>query len=522
MSYRLIILITGATIPIACSLLRFLPFPSILASRFNAYFIEPPIFGRRHQEPFRNLALVPTRGQAILIAYFIIINIVLSCIDYTPDTKGDQHRLLGYIRNRQGVLCFANLPLLLLYSSRNNLLLWITNWSHSTFLLVHRWIAIILTIEACIHSAITLQRNLDDYSYQSKLPYWIWGVVAVMSMSILLPASILPIRQRLYNIFLISHFVLAFMALIGCYYHINQLYENQWGYETWIYTAFGIWAFDRAARLARLARYGVKTAEVTIVDEDYIRVDIHGVVAQGHAYLYFPTLSWRVWENHPFSVMGAMKAQETHNAQSPKNITGNSKSSTPDLEKTQAYTRASTTSSDLAGFTPPKQTASIFKPCLTFFVRTTEKGLTNSLRSKKTLPVLIESSYAASSLEELHTVPNCVVIAGGVGLSAVGPLLRTRGTGRVRLFWGVRSQPLREAVEASLGPEVLVPNIVGEIAVGKRLDLRAIIEREAVNDIETAVVVCGPVGMADEVREIVCQLGRKGRVIKLIDEAFSW
>jgi len=28
----------------------------------------------------------------------------------------------------------------MLFSSRNNFLLWITNWSHTTYLLLHRWV----------------------------------------------------------------------------------------------------------------------------------------------------------------------------------------------------------------------------------------------------------------------------------------------------------------------------------------------------------------------------------------------
>ena len=54
-------------------------------------------------------------------------------------------------------------------------------------------------------------------------------------------------------------------------------------------------------RLARLVRYGIKTARVAVIDDEYVRVDIEQVSGSGHAYLYFPTLTWGVWENHPFS-----------------------------------------------------------------------------------------------------------------------------------------------------------------------------------------------------------------------------
>ncbi|KAI0379342.1 ferric reductase like transmembrane component-domain-containing protein [Hypomontagnella monticulosa] len=518
--FGLILLITGGALPIACSLLRFIPFPRGLTSRFNAYIIDPPLFGRRHQEPFHNLALVPTRGQALLITYFIVINIVLSCVGYqlVPDSPYYQLRadeVLTYIANREGVLAFANVALLVLYAGRNNILLYLTNWSYSTFILLHRWVAIICTLEACIHALIYVHgyRVENDYDEESKETYWIYGIVAILSMCVLLPTSILPLRQKIYNLFVTFHVVLALVALVACYHHIFYRFENQWGYETWIYIAFGFWGFDRLLRFGRLARNGVRKAYMTIVDENYIRVDIPGVVAQGHAYLYFPTLSWRVWENHPFSVMGAMIAQEP---QKLPGLTMSDDSNSPiDLEK--ATGRVSTNGS--FGSDTPTPT---YKPGLTFFITTRGNGLTAKLHAKSRLPVLVEASYGASELEELRAVPNCIVIAGGVGITALASVLRTRGTGRVRLFWGVRSNALVEAVRASLGPDVLAPSIVGEIAIGRRLDLRGILYREAINDAETAVVVCGPVGMADEVREIVCELGRKGRAVRLVDEAFSW
>ncbi|KAI1373932.1 ferric reductase like transmembrane component-domain-containing protein [Hypoxylon crocopeplum] len=526
--FGLILLITGVIIPIAFSLLRFVPFPNILVSRFNSYFIDPPVFGHRHREPFHKIGLVPTRGQALLIAYFVFINVVLSCADYrliVPNSwqSAESDQLLVYITNRQGVLSFANLPLLILYSGRNNFLLWMTNWSHSTFLLIHRWIAIICTIEACLHSAIYLQIYIADdrHAEASKLPFWIWGVIATLALCIMLPVSILPLRQKLYNLFLASHFVFALLALIGCYYHIIYRYDHWFGYETWIYIAFAVWAFDRLARFARLARNGIRTAQITIVDEDYVCVEIPGVTAQGHAYLYFPMLGWRIWENHPFSVVGTMMLQDVRNTQ---HTTTDVDSSTPPSDVEKAPTRAPTISSLCmdGSFAPQPFTGPSFKPGLTFFVRTTTKGLTATLRSKSKTPVLVESSYGASSLDELRTTPNCVVIAGGVGIGAVAPLLRTRAAGRVRLFWGVRSKQLVDAVKTALGPDFLAPSIVGNIAVGKRLNLRAILEREVVGDAETAVVVCGPVTMADEVRAIVCDLGRKGRPVRLVDEAFSW
>lgn len=60
------------------------------------------------------------------------------------------------------------------------------------------------------------------------------------------------------------------------------------------------------ARLVKITRNGLQMAEISVIDEDYLLVDLPGEVASGHVYLYFPTLPWRVWENHPFSVAGTL------------------------------------------------------------------------------------------------------------------------------------------------------------------------------------------------------------------------
>ena len=160
---RLIILLYGVVIPIAFSLIRFVPFPGTWRTKFNAWIIDPPLFGHHHGTPvFFGLTHIPKRGQALFIFYFIIINTLLSAVNYEyanpntwyPDDKYGWMCML--ISNRIGLLSFANLPLVFLYAGRNNILLWITDWSHSTFLLLHRWIAAIATLQVILHSVIYL------------------------------------------------------------------------------------------------------------------------------------------------------------------------------------------------------------------------------------------------------------------------------------------------------------------------------------------------------------------------------
>lgn len=50
------------------------------------------------------------------------------------------------------MLAIANVPIVWLFGIRNNILIWLTGWSFSTFNSFHRWAARVATIEAIIHS----------------------------------------------------------------------------------------------------------------------------------------------------------------------------------------------------------------------------------------------------------------------------------------------------------------------------------------------------------------------------------
>lgn len=543
----LVVFITGAIIPIGLSLFRLFPFPARLLSMFNAFFIDPPVFGSHHTTPILKMAIVPTRGQALFILYIIAINIIACAVGIRAvmpqswfSTKW--YQVAAYVANRTGVISFANIPLLILFSGRNNVLLWLTNWSHATFLLVHRWVAWICTLQACIHSALYLGLYVwsKTHAEVSKEPFWYWGIIATLALSLMLPLSILPIRKLAYEFFLVFHIILGIVAIVGCWYHIIYRYDHQWGYETWLYVAIAVWVFDRLMRLVRMFKIGVRRAYVSRIDDDYLRIDIPDVECHGHVYAYFPSLSWRVWENHPFSVVSSMSPHSpvaptaSHIGPAPLEKSGPESASKQVIGTVTASDSSSLSSS-------PARSA----PGITLFVRT-HTGLTSLIASHvgstAGIPVLLEGSYGhessaflGPSITPTPERPKIVCIAGGVGITAVIPALNSTTSihasyGIPKLFWGVRQPALVGAVEGLIANVKMSDksdlrwwgNVETHINIGDRMNLRVILEQEISESKGTTVVVCGPEGMADEVRMIVAGLGRSGAVVKLIEESFVW
>ncbi|KAK3080051.1 hypothetical protein LTS18_003249, partial [Coniosporium uncinatum] len=364
---------------------------------------------------------------------------------------------------------------------------------------------------------------LGEHVSESKLPYWVWGIVGTLAMCILIPTSLPPLRQKMYEIFLAWHIIMVVFVTVGCYLYIYQRFELQWGYQNWILVAIAVWSFDRVARLARIARNGIRTAQVTVVDDDYIRVDVPGVTGEGHAYLYFPTLTWRVWENHPFSIASTLlPAAATTLADSKLTLddSDHERSISAKDEVSATATNISSTHYSPTRSPPPQQQQHDHAAptlALTFFVRL-RAGTTTLLAHRRTLPVLVESGY--NHYPDLSACPTLLCLVGGVGITATLPYLR-RHQGRAKLFWGVRCRAIVDAMEDHLS------GVEREVFVGRRLDVRGVIEAEVEASGKggggVVVVSCGPAGMGDEVRMVVCEVGaRGGAVVKLVEESFSW
>jgi hypothetical protein len=455
-----------------------------------------------------------------------------------PSSRVDNatsHQIM-VVGDRAGVIAFCLYVSLFLFSSRNNILIWLTGWSHGTYLLLHRWIAYLCIFQTVIHSILLLHLYVEsgEHAAESQLPYWYWGIIATLATCLIFPASLLPVRQKAYQFFLATHQVLVALTLIAAFLHIWYLFEYNWGYEIWIYVAGAIWFLDRALRLLRVAANGLRTAEVAIVDadSDLIRVDIDGITADGHVYLYFPTLSWRFWESHPFSVVSSFSTpsgfSDTAGSADSRNesVSEHEKvatvTQTAVLQPVDAVSSGHLASSTLS--TGPRVSV-LIRP---------QSGATATLLQRARdgdglarLPVLVESSYHANPAG--HRLSHCstlVCIAGGVGITAVLPLARAFGGVQARVFWSVKRDDAVRALDPELKALRSVVHV--ETSIGKRLQVTEILREELLREGDkgsVGIVVCGPAEMADDVRKVIGELAGSGqarRGVVFVDEAFSW
>ncbi|OBR10851.1 Ferric-chelate reductase [Colletotrichum higginsianum IMI 349063] len=565
----IVIAIVAVFLPVALSLLRFVPgFTTTYAwTYWQTLLIHPAVFGRRHREPVAGVGNVPTRGQALYILVISFLNIILWLGPYTvhqPQASFTSLKMqsISIIGNRAGVMAMGNTVALFLFAARNSVLLHVTDWSYSTYLLLHRWLAYWAVFHTVVHSFMLLANYILKGSYEAELAreYWVWGIVGTVAVSAIPLFSLLWVRRRFYEFFLASHIVLSLLFIVGYYYHIWYVYGYNWGYEIWIFVAGGIWGADRLFRLVRTFWQGLQWATITAVDDvdgEYIRIEVDGKrLDSGVVYLGFPTLTWRFWETHPFSVAYAEPAaaaavggistrpgahqpgEEALSSTNPdKTTTSTTNNTTPsaaeaDPEKsTSVFQRSGGSSSSSSSSAAPRDSDA------TVFYSRTRGGITGVLAAKASpsarVRVLLEGPYHHSGhvSPQLAHCTDMLCIAGGVGITACLPFVRhgppaaaAAGGGSTKLFWSSRHQGLVTALAPAI--DGLPGSVQVETVVGERLKLEAIITREMVaGPGPLAIVVCGPPGMADEVRSKVVEAARadvRSRPYVLVDEAFSW
>ena len=149
-----------------------------MLERLKPYLVYPTVIGTYQVRPLPYLlGNAPTLGQSLYAAVMVILNVILTAVGYKAvvphawygNTYGE---ILAYVMWRRGAFPCAMLPLVILFSSRNNVLLWLSDWSHSTYMLLHRWIARIFAIHVIVHSITALVLYVKNGSFASseKMP----------------------------------------------------------------------------------------------------------------------------------------------------------------------------------------------------------------------------------------------------------------------------------------------------------------------------------------------------------------
>ncbi|KAH8811400.1 ferric reductase like transmembrane component-domain-containing protein [Xylogone sp. PMI_703] len=515
--------------------------------RFKKQLLYAPLFNKRHNREFRlssamNMGTLPSRFHAILILLYLISNVVyILILDYGRLNK---YSIVAELRGRTGILAVVNMVPLVILAGRNNPLIPLLRISFDTYNLFHRWIGRTVVLESIIHTICWAYVRHEAYGWSGVWgdiktdPFISYGTVGTVAMIFIVLGSLSPVRHAFYETFLNCHIILAIAVVIGVWVHCD-LAKVWWG--NYVKTFAALWIADRLARMWRLIYYnysrkGWTTASIEAMEGDACRVTLHlpryvDVKPGSHAYLRFSKIN--IWESHPFSI-----AWVEHE---PKN------SALPIAEKEYVtITSAGLEPSEL------KTSVSFVIHAQTGVTRRLLKLANSKIARRISIKACFEGPYAGH--HSLDSYGHCVLFAGSSGIthqiSYIQHLLTgfhdgTCATRRVTLVWIVRENEHLEWIRPWIDVLLRMPRrremLTIKIFVTRpkhaelirsasqtvcmfpgRPNVPLLLEQEVKEQVGAmCVTVCGPGGLADNVRDAVRSVQHKGAV-DFIEESFTW
>ncbi|KAA1473381.1 hypothetical protein DENSPDRAFT_802497 [Dentipellis sp. KUC8613] len=252
-------------------------------------------------------------AEVFLTGAYLAMLFVLAMIKTTSQT-GENFNML-YWANRAGVMASLQTMLVVTLGMKNNPISYLTGISFDKLNYLHRMSSRAICILIWLHAGGWFQYGLvNGIAITTTLTRT--GILGGVAIALLCIVSIRPVRQLEYEYFLIMHFCLALIYLIGGYVHTHIL-----GVGSYIWPALAIWGVDRVLRAVRVIVFnhsyfgfksGVGTFNATLetIADGYIRMrfrrpkHLRWDAAQS-VYLTMPGVSTLPWEAHPFTIANA-------------------------------------------------------------------------------------------------------------------------------------------------------------------------------------------------------------------------
>ena len=516
--------------------------------KFKKHLLYAPLGNKRHNREIRlssagNMGTIPSRFHTILLAIYFLGN--LSFMAFLDYTRKNQYSIIAELRGRSGVLAVVNMVALVMFAGRNNPLIPLLQISFDTYNLMHRWVGRTVVLEVIIHTIAwaVVKHAATGWSGVFHMighdAFILWGTVGTIAMTLIAVQSLSPVRHAFYETFLNAHIILAFVAIIGTLAHCNIAKLPQLPI---IVAVLVLWLLERLARFIRLVYLNYSRKENNVTQATVLampggasRVTLHlpkhlAVKPGTHAYLRFVGIN--LWDSHPFSI-----AWVEHNAKHNDSL--------PSFEKETSMQKR---------LREPEMTTDVS------FVIHAQTGMTKNLYDQAllcqprplTAKAMFEGPYGGH--HSLDSYGHVVLFAGSSGITHQIPFVRhlikgfndgSVATRKITLVWIIRESDHLEWVREWMDMILQMPRrreiLQVKLFVTRPKNTRDIVSPSATvqmfpgrpkighllqNEVKEqtgamCVTVCGPGGLADNVREAVRSV-QDVSVVDFIEESFTW
>ncbi|KAL5086977.1 hypothetical protein Trisim1_008540 [Trichoderma cf. simile WF8] len=241
---------------------------------------------------------LPSRGHAIIVFFYLAINIIVTFTDIDNSVITMNSNLAA----RAAWMAIANLVVLIFLALKNTPLAFLTAWSYERLNILHQiagstCIIFVIIHASCYSSYFGFAGRISVLREESV----IYGEIAGASFFIVGFAGMV-IRRWWYELFYYVHISFWIIAIV-----MVGLHQPNFG-EKIVYVVIvtaGIWVLDRLVRVARLLIYSANNSAVlTPLPNGGTRVTLKkaplGAVSGQHCFLWIPSI--RTCETHPFTI----------------------------------------------------------------------------------------------------------------------------------------------------------------------------------------------------------------------------
>ncbi|EJT43919.1 FRE5-like protein [Saccharomyces kudriavzevii IFO 1802] len=257
------------------------------------------------------IGLVPTKLETlVLFGYVLLHGVLLSTYNFDHHELLSDHKsqVLIFLSDRAGILAFAHFPLIVLFGGKNSIMTWLTGIRYTAFITYHKWLGRFMLIDCAIHAiGYTYHAYIENYwKYVKYSDLWTSGRHAMIIVGILVFFSFFFFRRHYYELFVITHIILAIGFFHAAWRHCYKL-----GWGEWIIACALFWIGDRILRLIKIAIFGMPLAKLKLCGESMIEVRIPKSSkwwkAEAGQYIYLYFLKPKIfWQSHPFTVMDSL------------------------------------------------------------------------------------------------------------------------------------------------------------------------------------------------------------------------
>lgn len=539
------------------------------------HIIYAPLWRNRHNREFKlstavNVGTLPSRLHVILIIVYLGSNIAyMFALNWANENK---FAFCAELRGRSGALALVNMVPLIILAGRNNPLISLLKISFDTYNLLHRWMGRIVVIEIFIHVVAWAIPAVADKTWSGawasimQAPFLGYGFIGTVAAVVLMFTAVSPLRHAFYETFLSVHIVLALVLFICTWVHCATA-NTPGGLPQlpWIMVIMALWFTDRFARFIRLAynnwsKGSFTSATCLALPGEVTRVTVElpryvDVRPGTHAYLRFSGIT--AWESHPFSIAWVEHSAERSNDRSlpvsekePFHI---------GMDRGKLKTSVSFIIGAQTGFTRKLYERTLVLQNMKRSQKTKEQLEAEKALSPQSDKVegiqfraAMEGPYAGH--HNLDSYGHIVLFAGSTGITHQISYIKrhlegynagTVATRRITLVWIIRSYESLNWVRPFMDAILQIPNrkdilriqvfvtrpdnprdIARTTSTVKmfpgRPNIPLLLMKEVQEQIGAMMVtVCGPGGLADDVRGAVRAV-QGHNVIDFVEESFTW